>query len=114
MSFELPHENDFATDAKLPGYLTENALAIEQAINNLDKKITNEVQDRESADAETNANLNNLDQNKAAHEDVEKLRDEMYQIRDNWHDRASHIAMGTDTETTKAVVEQILQEKGLI
>lgn len=114
MSFKLPHENDFATDAKLPGYLTENALAIEQAINDLDKKIDNEVQDRESADTETNTNLNNLDQSKATHDDVKKLQDEMYQIRDNWHDRASHIALGTDAETTKAVVEQILQEKGLI
>ncbi|WP_261604801.1 hypothetical protein [Limosilactobacillus fermentum] len=43
-----------------------------------------------------------------------ELRGEMYQIRDNWNDRASHIALGTDIETTKAVVEQILQEKGLI
>lgn len=40
MSFELPHKKDFATNAKLPGYLTENAVAIEQAINDLDKRIT--------------------------------------------------------------------------
>ena len=114
MNFELPHENDFATDAKLPGYLTENAAAIEQAINSLDKKIDSEVQDRESADTETNTNLNNLDQSKATHDDLEDLRKEVYQIRDDWHDRASHIALGTDAETTKAVVEQLLQEKGLI
>ena len=30
MSFELPHKEDFATNTKLPGYLTENAEAIEQ------------------------------------------------------------------------------------
>lgn len=63
---------------------------------------------------ETNDRLDKLDAKKATHDDVEKLRDEMYQIRDDWHDRASHIARGTDIETTKAVVEQILQEKGMI
>lgn len=63
---------------------------------------------------ETNDRLDKLDAEKATHDDVEGLRKEMYQIRDSWHDRASHIARGTDIETTKAVVEQILQEKGLI
>ena len=58
--------------------------------------------------------MDHLDQEKATHDDVEGLRKEMYQIRDDWHDRSSHIARGTDIETTKAVVEQILQEKGLI
>ncbi|WP_035423928.1 hypothetical protein [Limosilactobacillus fermentum] len=58
--------------------------------------------------------LDKLDDEKATHDDVEDLRKEMYQIRDDWHNRASHIALGTDVETTKAVVEQILQEKGLI
>ena len=63
---------------------------------------------------ETNDRLDKLNADKATHNDVEELRGEMYQIRDSWHDRASHIARGTDIETTKAVVEQILQEKGLI
>ncbi|MEK1362193.1 hypothetical protein HCZ81_04030 [Limosilactobacillus fermentum] len=58
--------------------------------------------------------LDKLDAEKATNDDVGELRGEMYQIRDNWNDRASHIARGTDIETTKAVVEQILQEKGLI
>lgn len=63
---------------------------------------------------EINDRLDKLDAEKATHDDVEGLRKEMYQIRDDWHDRASHIARGTDVETTKAVVEQVLQEKGLI
>lgn len=58
--------------------------------------------------------LDKLDAEKATNDDVGELQGEMYQIRDNWNDRASHIARGTDIETTKAVVEQILQEKGLI
>lgn len=61
-----------------------------------------------------NSRMDRLDNEKATHDDVNGLRKEMYQIRDDWHDRASHIARGTDVETTKAVVEQILQEKGLI
>lgn len=64
--------------------------------------------------SDANSRMDQLDQEKATHEDVNGLRKEMYQIRDDWHDRASHIARGTDVETTKAVVEQILQEKGLI
>lgn len=75
---------------------------------------TKEAQNREIADGKLDNRLNRLDQEKATHDDVNDLRGEMYQIRDDWHDRASHIARGTDVETTKAVVEQILQEKGLI
>ena len=82
----------------------------------------NQIRDEDEKDdgtfakyqSETNDRLDKLDADKATHDDVEGLRKEMYQIRDNWHDRASHIARGTDIETTKAVVEQILQEKGLI
>lgn len=64
--------------------------------------------------SDANSRMDQLDQEKATHNDVNDLRNEMYKIRDDWHDRASHIARGTDVETTKAVVEQILQEKGLI
>ena len=64
--------------------------------------------------SDVNSRMDQLDQEKATHDDVNDLRNEMYQIRDDWHDRTSHIARGTDVETTKAVVEQILQEKGLI
>lgn len=63
---------------------------------------------------DANKRMDHLDEEKATHDDVNNLRDEIYKIRDNWHDRASHIARGTDVETTKTVVEQILQEKGLI
>lgn len=39
MNFELPHKKDFATNAKLPGYLTENAAAIEREDTELRKLI---------------------------------------------------------------------------
>ena len=114
MSELIPHKEDLATNAKLPRMLTVDMKAIEKAFNQ-------ENQGRQSADKElqsnldkTNDRLDQLDTEKATHDDVEGLRKEMYQIRDDWHDRASHIARGTDIETTKAVVEQILQEKGLM
>lgn len=58
--------------------------------------------------------LDKLDAEKATHDDVGELRGEMYQIRDNWNDRASHIALGTDYETVEQAVTQILKDKGVI
>ena len=52
-------------------------------------------------------NISKLEQTSATH-------DEVKQVSQEWNNRASHIARGTDIATTKAVVEQILQEKGLI
>ena len=119
--FKLPHVEDLTTNSKLPGQLTENFKAIEHEDLQDDQALTKETQDRENADKklddridDANSRMDQLDQEKATHDDVNDLREEIYKIRDNWHDRASHIARGTDIETTKAVVEQILQEKGLM
>lgn len=119
--FHLPHVEDLATNAKLPGMVTEDMRAIEAHDADDHETFNQEVQDRKDADKDfqdqidkVNERLDKLDAEKATHDDVEGLRKEMYQIRDSWHDRASHIARGTDIETTKAVVEQILQEKGLM
>lgn len=92
-----------ASDRSTRETISKNFQKIQAARNDLQKQID-----------KVNGRLDKLDTEKATHDDVEGLRDEMYQIRDDWHDRASHIARGTDIETTKAVVEQILQEKGLI
>lgn len=54
-----------------------------------------------------NNRISKLEQTSATHEEVT-------QVSQEWNKRASHIARGTDIATTKAVVEQILQEKGLI
>lgn len=39
MSFKMPHIDDLATNAKLPGMLAENARAVEQELNEIDKNI---------------------------------------------------------------------------
>lgn len=107
MSLQVPYIDDLATNSKLPGQLADNFKQV-QAEDEKDDDTFAKYQ------KETNDRLDKLDAEKATHDDVEELRKEMYQIRDSWHDRASHIARGTDIETTKAVVEQILQEKGLM
>lgn len=96
MSLELPHKKDLTTNAKLPGQLTENFEAIEAE----DIKINQRID-------EVNKRCEKLEQTSATH-------DEVKQVSQEWNNRASHIARGTDIATTKAVVEQILQEKGLI
>ena len=78
------------------------------------QKIQSSYNDTQNQIDAVSDHLDKLDAEKATHDDVGELRGEMYQIRDNWNDRASHIARGTDIKTTKAVVEQILKEKGLI
>ena len=54
-----------------------------------------------------NNRISKLEQTSATH-------DEVKQVSQEWHDRTSHIARGTDIPTTRAVVEQILHEKGMI
>ena len=94
--FKLPHVEDLTTNSKLPGQLTEDFKAIEQYFLDINKEL-----------ASYNDRISKLEQNSATH-------DEVKQVSQEWNKRASHIARGTDIATTKAVVEQILQEKGLI
>ena len=96
MSLELPHKKDLTTNAKLPGQLTENFEAIEAE----DIKINQRID-------EVNKRCEKLEQNSATHDEVNKVSQE-------WNKRTSHIARGTDIPTTRAVVEQILHEKGMI
>ena len=127
--FKLPHVEDLTTNSKLPGQLTENFKAIEQEDHDDDQALSDEVTDRKKGDdAEKAARKKGDDTEKAARqsaddglkerikklEDNSATHDEVKQVSQEWNNRASHIARGTDIETTKAVVEQILQEKGLI
>ena len=122
MAFEVPHKHDISLDGQeMRNQMIENFKAIEQEDKDDDQALSDEAADRKEGDGNLQGQIDKLqercqklDQEKATHDDVNDLRNEMYQIRDDWHDRASHIARGTDVETTKAVVEQILQEKGLM
>lgn len=94
--FKLPHVEDLRTDSELIRGLQEDFKAIEQYFLDINKEL-----------ASYNDRISKLEQNSATHEEVT-------QVSQEWHDRASHIARGTDIATTRAVVEQILHEKGMI
>ena len=111
--FKLPHVEDLATNSKLPGQLIEDMKAIEQAANDLRGKIDSEEQDRKSEDNklngridDTNTRLDNLDKQKATHDDLQAVRSELQQ-------RINHLYAG-DPRTIKTVVKEILEEKGVI
>lgn len=105
--FKLPHVEDLTTNSKLPGQLTENFKAIDQALSD-------EIADRKKGDGNLQGQINKLQERCQKLEDDKATHDEVKQASQEWNNRASHIARGTDIATTKAVVEQILQEKGLI
>ena len=94
--FKLPHVEDLTTNSKLPGQLTEDFKAIEQYFLDINKELTS-----------YNDRISKLEQNSATHEEVT-------QVSQEWHDRASHIARGTDIATTRAVVMQILASIGQV
>ena len=56
---------------------------------------------------DTNIRLDNLDKQKATHDEVEAAKDE-------WKKKIEHVALGTDYETVEQAVMQILKEKGMI
>ena len=116
--FKLPHAEDLTTNSKLPGQLTENFKAIEQEDHDDDQALSDEVTDRKKGDDDEKAARQSADDGLEKRikklEDNSATHDEVKQVSQEWNNRASHIARGTDVETTKAVVEQILQEKGLI
>ena len=92
--FKLPHVEDLTTNSKLPGQLTENFKAIEQAANDLQGEIDSEER------------IDNLDKQKATHDEVKEIRQELQQ-------RINHLYAG-DPRTIKTVVKEILEEKGVI
>ena len=94
--FKLPHVEDLTTNSKLPGQLTENFKAIEQYFLDINKESTS-----------YNDRISKLEQTSATH-------DEVKQVSQEWHDRTSHIARGTDIATTRAVVLRILAEIGQV
>ena len=111
--FKLPHVEDLTTNSKLPGQLTENFKAIEQAANDLQGEIDSEEQDRKSEENKlngridaTNTRIDNLDKQKATHDDLQAVQSELQQ-------RINHLYAG-DPRTIKTVVKEILEEKGVI
>ena len=112
--FKLPHVEDLTTNSKLPGQLTEDMKAIEQEDQRDDKALADEAEVRKGEDNKINQRIDEVNNRISTLEQTSATHDEVKQASQEWNNRASHIARGTDIATTKAVVEQILQEKGLI
>ena len=129
--FKLPHVEDLTTNSKLPGQLTEDFKAIEQEDKNDDQALSDEVIDRKKGDEglqgeidseeqdrkseddklngridDTNTRLDQFEQEKATHDDLQAVRSELQQ-------RINHLYAG-DPRTIKTVVQEILEEKGVI
>ena len=109
--FKLPHVENLTTNSKLPGQLTEDFKAIEQALSDevADRKEGDDTEKaaRQDADDSLEKRIKKLEDNSATH-------DEVTQVSQEWHDRASYIARGTDIPTTRAVVLRILAEIGQV
>ena len=105
--FKLPHVEDLTTNSKLPGQLTEDFKAIEQALSD-------EVTDRKKGDGNLQGQIDKLQERCQKLEDDKATHDEVKQVSQEWNKRASHIARGTDIATTRAVVMQILASIGQV
>lgn len=105
--FNLPHVEDLTTNSKLPGQLTEDFKAIEQALSD-------EVADRKKGDGNLQGQIDELQERCQKLEDNSATHDEVKQVSQEWNKRASHIARGTDIATTRAVVLRILAEIGQV
>ena len=109
--FKLPHVEDLTTNSKLPGQLTEDFKAIEQALSDevTDRKEGDDTEKsaRQAADDGLEKRIEKLEQTSATH-------DEVRQVSQEWNKRTSHIARGTDIPTTRAVVLRILAEIGQV
>ncbi|MCH9393610.1 hypothetical protein MM193_02775 [Limosilactobacillus reuteri] len=75
-------------------------------MNKVEEKTDREVKERKEENSKLTTRLDNLDKQKATHDDVEGLRKDL-------QSRINHLYAG-DPQTIKAVVTEILEEKGVI
>ena len=107
--FKLPHIDDLRTDAMLIRGLQEDFKAIEQEDKEDDQALSDEVADRNKGDGNLQGQINKINdslKNKATFDDLTETKDELQQ-------RINHLYAG-DPRTIKTVVQEILEEKGVI
>ncbi|KRL92320.1 hypothetical protein FC43_GL001974 [Limosilactobacillus ingluviei DSM 15946] len=73
----------------------------------VEEKTDQEIEIRKKDNDKLTTRLDNLDKQKATHDEVKAAKGE-------WKTKIEHVALGTDYATVEKAVEQILQEKGLI
>lgn len=106
------HTNDLSMNSgKLfREQMIENFEAIEYEDQQDDQALAKETQDREDADKkldgridDANNRMDQFDKEKATHDDVNNLRDELLE-------KIKHIILGTDEETVKTVIQEMKKE----
>ncbi|MGN1282685.1 MAG: hypothetical protein ACI4UB_02575 [Limosilactobacillus sp.] len=110
MTLKVPYTDNLTTNAKLPGQIAVDMKAIEHEDLQDDQALAKEAQDREDADKkldgridDANNRMDQLNQEKATHDDVNDLRDELLK-------KIKHIILGTDEETVKTVIQEMKKE----
>lgn len=107
--FKLPHVEDLDTNSYLIRQLIENFKAIEQEDKDDDQALSDEVADRKKGDEGLQGEINKINdslKNKATFDDLTETKNELQQ-------RINHLYAG-DPRTIKTVVQEILEEKGVI
>ncbi len=107
--FKLPHVEDLRIDATLIRGLQEDFKAIEQEDKDDDQALSDEIADRKKGDGNLQGQINRINdalKNRATLDDLTETKNELQQ-------RINHLYAG-DPQTIKAVVTEILEEKGVI
>lgn len=107
--FKLPHVEDLRTDTTLIRGLQEDFKAIEQEDKDDDQALSDEIADRKKGDGNLQEQIDKINdslKNKATVDDLTETKNELQQ-------RINHLYAG-DPRTIKAVVKEILEEKGAI
>lgn len=86
--------------------IIENFKAIQQEFDDFRGEIDSEDNKLNGRIDDTNTRLNKLDEQKATHDDVEGLRKDL-------QSRINHLYAG-DPQTIKAIITEIMEEKGVI
>lgn len=98
--FKLPHVENLTTNSKLPGQLTENFKAIEQALSD-------ELADRKKGDGNLQGQINNFQ------ERCQKLEDQVKQLQKNNNDheerlkKIEQLLFGSETITVTDPTDDI-------
>lgn len=104
---DLETNLDLQSGRKFRQQLINNLTIIQNEDNKDDNLRDRQYKELTRRLEEINARLDQLEQEKATHDEVE-------QAKEAWKKKIEHVALGTDYETVEQAVMQILKEKGMI
>lgn len=104
---DLETNLDLQSGRKFRQQLINNLTIIQNEDNKDDNLRDKQYKELTRRLEEINTRLNQLEQEKATHDEVE-------QAKEAWKKKIEHVALGTDYETVEQAVMQILKEKGMI